>query len=293
MMRNQSHRLTTTFVLVALGVLGSFARGIAGDPDEAVAVRRVDPPAYPEGPLGEVVRQGEAIVEDTPNHPASRPYSGNALNCTSCHLDAGRHPDAASFVGVATAYPAYSPREGRVITLEDRIGNCFMRSCNGTRPPLGSEASVAVAAYITWLSQGQAMAMNPEKPLGPRHLPRPKVDPSKADPKEGRALYADFCASCHGAQGQGYKRNPPVWGPRSYNAGAGLATLDGLTSWLKASMPLDDPFLSDDEARDLSAFLLSQPRPRFDLKAHLPPPDQRGEYNSEVLDEVREMPAKP
>jgi thiosulfate dehydrogenase len=156
------------------------------------------------------VRLGEAIVRDTPNHPSSKPYSRNALSCTSCHLDAGRDPKAASFLGVAAAYPAYSPREGRVITLEDRIGNFFMRSCNGTRPPLGSEASVAVAAYITWLSQGHAMAMNPEKPLGPRHVPALKVEAAKADPDRGRELYAEHCATCHGGRGQGYKKHPPV-----------------------------------------------------------------------------------
>jgi thiosulfate dehydrogenase len=178
-----------------------------------------------------------------------------------------------------------------VITLEDRVLNCFMRSCNGNRPPLGSEVSVAITAYITWLSRGQAIAMNPEKPLGPRHVPRLKIDHAKADPGAGRELYMDYCAECHRPDGQGRKENPPVWGPRSYNAGAGLATLDGLASWLKVSMPLDDPFLEDDEARDIAAFLVSKPRPRFDLKAHLPANEHRGAYNSEVIDEVREAPS--
>jgi thiosulfate dehydrogenase len=167
-----------------------------------------------------------------------------------------------------------------------------MRSCNGIRPPLGSEVSVAVTAYITWLSQGRSMAMNPNKPLGPYHVPKLNIDPAKADSARGRELYADFCASCHGENGQGFKKNPPVWGPKSYNAGAGLATLEGLASWLKVSMPLDDPSLSVDEARDLAAFLVNQPRPRFDLKEHLPPPDRRGEYNSEVHEEIREIPSR-
>lgn len=291
-MPDQFRCFTPILALAVMGVLGAFLRESAGEvaKDQVAASPDAKSPTYPAGPLGAVVRQGEAIVRDTPNHPLSKPYSGNALSCTSCHLDGGRDLNAASFVGVATAYPAYSPREGRVITLEDRVLNCFMRSCNGTRPPLGSEVSVAVTAYITWLSQGQAMAMNPAKPLGPRHVPALKVDAAKADPAQGRELYAEHCATCHGGKGQGYKKNPPVWGPKSYNAGAGLATLNGLASWLKVSMPLDDPFLSDDEARDLAAFLVAQPRPRFDLKEHLPSPDRQGEYNSKVLEEVRESP---
>lgn len=40
----------------------------------------------------------------------------------------------------------------------------------------------------------------------------------------------------------------------------------------------------------MSLFLVSQPRPRFVLKDHLPPAELRGAYNSEVLDEVSESP---
>ncbi|MEO6811832.1 MAG: hypothetical protein ABI353_22210 [Isosphaeraceae bacterium] len=38
---------------------------------------------YLEGKLGEVVKQGEAIVHETKDHPLSKAYVGNALNCTS------------------------------------------------------------------------------------------------------------------------------------------------------------------------------------------------------------------
>ena len=121
----------------------------------------------PPGELGRVVALGKEIVENTGKHPLSKQYVGNALTCSSCHLDAGTDPQAASFLGIATAYPAWSPREKRVITLEDRVLNCFMRSMHGVRPPNGSEVSVAVTAYITWLSQGEQLAMNPKAPLGP------------------------------------------------------------------------------------------------------------------------------
>ncbi len=47
-----------------------------------------------EDKLAEVVKLGEAIVENTATHPISKEYVGNALNCTSCHLDNGRHEKA-------------------------------------------------------------------------------------------------------------------------------------------------------------------------------------------------------
>lgn len=238
----------------------------------------------PAGPLGEVIRLGRDVVARTAEHPLSKPYVGNALHCTSCHLKNGTDPRAASFLGIATAYPAWSPREGRVITLEDRILNCFMRSCNGTRPPLGSEVSVAIASYITWLSTDEPLRMNPERPAGPRAIPKFTRDPQLADPQRGRTLYQQHCADCHGANGEGQEHHPPVWGERSFNTGAGLSQTPQLAAWLKVAMPLDAAHLTEAEALDIAAYVNQHDRPQFDLKAHLPPRERLGEYNSAALE---------
>lgn len=99
--------------------------------------------------------------------------------------------------------------------------------------------------------------------------------------KRGGSLYADHCAACHGDDGLGTEDGPPVWGEKSYNDGAGLSRIDKLASWLKVAMPLDDPYLMEQEALDIAAFVNSQPRPKFVLKEHLPKPERLGEYNSE------------
>lgn len=236
----------------------------------------------PEGPLSDAIRLGRDLVENTTSHRLSQPFVGNALNCTSCHLKNGTDPKAASFLGVATAYPAWSPREKTVITLEDRILNCFMRSCNGIRPPLGSEVSVSISAYITWLSTDQPIRMNPERPAGPHAVPQLKVDITQADRQRGEGLYSVRCASCHAKNGQGDKENPPVWGARSFNDGAGLANVVQLASWLKVAMPLDETDLTEQEALDLAAFVNSHERPKFQLSEHLPPKEQLGTFNSEL-----------
>lgn len=237
--------------------------------------------SLPPGELGKVVALGKEIVENTGEHPLSKPYVNNALTCSSCHLDAGTDPKAATFLDIASAYPAWSPREKRVITLEDRVLNCFMRSMNGVRPPNGSKVSVAVTAYITWLSGGSRIRMNPEKPLGPRHVPPLKLDPKQADLKRGKTLYAEKCADCHGESGQGTDEGPPTWGPQSYNDGAGLTRNEKLAAWLKVAMPLGDPSLSEQEALDIAAFVNSHERPKFVLEEHLPKAEKRGEYNAE------------
>lgn len=233
----------------------------------------------PSGPLGEVIRLGRDLVAKTATHPLTAPFSGNDLNCTSCHLQNGTHETAASFLGVATAYPAWSPREQRVLTLEDRILNCFMRSCNGTRPPLGSPVSVAIAAYITWLSSDQAIQMNATGPHGPRAIPSLTLGESVADATRGASLYAEKCADCHKIDGQGTADGPPVWGPRSFNTGAGLSKVSGLAKWLKVAMPPDQADLSEQEALDIAAFVNSHDRPKFELSEHLPSADQMGQYN--------------
>ena len=230
--------------------------------------------------LAEVVKLGEAIVENTTTHPMSKGYVGNALNCTSCHLDNGRHEKAGTFLGTATAYPAWSPRENRVITLEDRVLNCFMRSCNGTRPPLGSEVSVAVTAYITSLSQGQTLRMNSKRPIGPGAIKLLAVKPDQADIQRGAALYTSRCAECHQKDGQGDKDNPPVWGERSYNDGAGLSSVENLAAWLKVAMPLDDTDLTDQQALDIAAYVNSHKRSHFEISKHLPAKERLGEYNA-------------
>lgn len=243
-----------------------------------------DPPAalpsLPAGPLGEAIERGKMFVEQTASHPLTKPYVGNSLNCTSCHLENGTDPKGATFIGVATAYPAWSPREERVITLEDRILNCFMRSCNGTRPPLGSEVSVSIAAYITWLSTDMPLKMNPQRSLGPWAVQPLDIEEAQADLRRGRSLYADRCSACHSDDGQGDEDNPPVWGVNSYNDGAGLANVSKLAAWLKVAMPLGETDLTDQEALDIAAYVNSHDRPKFRIQDHLPEKSRLGEYNS-------------
>ncbi|NQV26751.1 MAG: c-type cytochrome [Rhodopirellula sp.] len=251
--------------------------------ESSVSAQPPTPPTriLPGGAFGETIRLGETLVEQTATHPLTKPHVGNALNCTSCHLKNGTDPKAATFIGVATAYPAWSPRERRVITLEDRVLNCFMRSCNGIRPPLGSKPSVAITAYITWLSDGQVLRMNAENPKGPNAVPRLAVKPESASIERGGLLYSNKCATCHGKDGDGEDDHPPVWGSRSFNQGAGLADTVKLASWLKVAMPLDETDLSDQDSLDIAAFVNTHDRPAFDLKNHLPDESRLGEYNAE------------
>ena len=68
---------------------------------------------------------------------------------------------------------------------------------------------------------------------------------------------------------------PPLWGKDTFNNGAGMNRLAMATRFVKHNMPqgasFDAPQLTDDEAYDVSAFMLSKPRPeKANLEADFP-----------------------
>lgn len=215
------------------------------------------PETIPGGQRGEQIRIGYEVVARTQEF--GKPYVGNSLNCTNCHLDAGLNPNAASFVGLSVVYPEYRARADRRMTLADRINECFERSLNGRALPPDSSKLQAVVAYIEWLSRD----IPPGSSLPWRGLPRLKSD-KKPDPGRGKQVFAARCAFCHGSDGQGTMSAPPVWGPNSYNIGAGMARISVAASFIKSNMPRGWGWLlSDDEAFDVAAYINSQPRPDF------------------------------
>ena len=85
--------------------------------------------SIPDDEAGRQILLGRRLVADTKRLLPDN--VGDVLNCTNCHLGAGKVPMAAPFVGVAVNYPRSNPRAGRVMTLEERINGCFLRSMNG------------------------------------------------------------------------------------------------------------------------------------------------------------------
>ena len=82
-------------------------------------------------------------------------------------------------------------------------------------------------------------------------------------------MFQEKCALCHGADGQGFKDAagvqslPPLWGPRSFNWGAGMARINTMAGFVKANMPYGQPnSLTDQQAWDVAAFVDSHERPK-------------------------------
>ncbi|HWA13018.1 MAG TPA: c-type cytochrome [Burkholderiales bacterium] len=215
----------------------------------------------PAGPMGEAIALGQRLLGRT--REAAPTYAGNALNCTSCHLDGGRTPWAAPWVGLWGVFPEYRSRNARINTLADRVNDCFVRSLNGRPLPVESDEMAAILAYMQWVSR--------EVPTGasvPGRGFRRIASPSPPDPDRGERIYRDKCSLCHGPQGQGSAVYPPLWGPQSFNIGAGMARLNTAAAFVKANMPFGQGgTLSDQEAFDVAAFFTRQARPDFAAKA--------------------------
>ena len=65
----------------------------------------------------------------------------------------------------------------------------------------------------------------------------------------------------------GDKKAGPLWGPDSWNDGAGAARVYTLAGIIRYTMPYLDPgSLTDEDAQQVAAYITSQPRPRFPFK---------------------------
>jgi thiosulfate dehydrogenase len=237
--------------------------------------------------LSQEVRWGYRIFTNTPGFASQ--FAPGRGSCNNCHLNGGQRERALPLVGVAGMFPEYNRRAGRLISLGDRIVDCFLRSQNATGrltvendghhpaeaaetlPSPTSKEVLAVSAYLAWLSNGSAVGKNPAW-RGQNTIPTEALIPvGKLDPKKGEAIFVERCTSCHGVDGQGVavgdKKPGPLWGPDSWNDGAGAARIYTLAGIIRFTMPYLDPgSLTDEDAQQLASFINSKPRPSFPFK---------------------------
>lgn len=217
------------------------------------------------------------------NTPAEAPqFVPGKISCSNCHLNGGQRERALPLIGVAAMFPEYNRRSGRLYTLNDRVVDCFVRSQNAAHEPISTEVEkalptpasrevLALSAYITWLARGYEIGKNlPWR--GQNAIPEQRRIPvDKLDPSRGEALFMERCVNCHGKDGQGVqigdKKAAPLWGPDSWNDGAGAARIYTLAGMIRYMMPYTSPgSLTDEEAQLLAAFINSKPRPSYPFK---------------------------
>ncbi|WP_322998960.1 c-type cytochrome [Castellaniella sp.] len=231
----------------------------------APAPQFTPPPAdtIPDGPFGDAVRRGQDIFLHTEKFAGN--YTGNSLNCSSCHMDAGRQAGASPLWAAYVLYPAYRSKNGHVNTLAERLQGCFQFSMNGKMPPADSDAIVDLESYMYWMAQGAPTGVK----LAGQGFPKLAEPAQPADYVRGQKVFEQQCALCHGAQGQGQHDAtgrmvfPALWGDDSFNWGAGMHSISTAAAFIHANMPLSrGGSLSEQQAWDVAYFMNAHERPQ-------------------------------
>jgi thiosulfate dehydrogenase len=232
-------------------------------------------PSLDNSTLAKEIRLGFRIFTDTPRNAPQ--FAPGRMSCNNCHLNAGQRERSLPLVAVAGMFPEYNRRSGRLYTLGDRIVDCFLRSENATgvaagpAPATTSKEVLAVQAYLTWIARGSEVGHNPPW-RGQNTIAAANLIPvEQLDVRKGESLFMEHCTNCHGEDGQGVaigdKKAGPLWGPDSWNDGAGAARVYTLAGIIRYSMPYLNPGrLSDEEALQIAAFIDSKPRPSYPFK---------------------------
>ncbi len=192
----------------------------------------------------------------------------NGLNCQNCHLEAGTKIFGNNYGSVNSMYPKFRARSGSIENLYKRVNDCIERSLNGIAIDTNGIEMQSITSYINYIGSNVTKGKKAEgsgfKDLA--YLNR------AADPEKGMAVYEARCQSCHQPEGQGMLNKteneflyPALWGEHSFNDGAGLYRISNFAKYVKYNMPqgttFKNPQLTDDEAWDVAAFVVSQPRP--------------------------------
>ena len=205
------------------------------------------------------VRRGRELFRHTrdslPKHVRA------SLSCSNCHMADGTQANAMPVVGSYARFPQFRARSARVDRIEDRINDCFQRSMNGTALDWNGRDMRDMVSYLAFLSIGYPVGVEMEGQSVPA------LDPMPGDTVRGSEVFAKSCALCHGVDGHGTVAAPPLWGPKSYNIGAGMARVNTAARFIHHLMPRDRPgSLTPQQAFDVATFINTRPRPDFAAK---------------------------
>mgnify|MGYP006267002965 CR=1 FL=1 len=201
----------------------------------------------------------------------------NGMNCQNCHLEAGTKVFGNNYGSVHSLYPKFRARSGSVENIYKRINDCVQRSLNGRALDTTGKEMQAIAAYINYIGSNVETG---KKASGSGLKDLDFLDRT-ADSLKGRSVYVAKCQSCHQPGGEGLLMAdnteyiyPPLWGPGSYNDGAGLFRISNFAKYVKYNMPQgtrhENPQLTDEEAWDVAAYVNSRPRPHLDVPTDWP-----------------------
>ena len=253
---------------------------IASNSAETVYWKAPDVESITDAQLRGVVSYGKELIAHTSKYlgpNGSVLQISNGLNCQNCHLDAGTKVWGNNYGSVASLYPKFRARSGAIENIYKRVNDCFQRSLNGSVLDTNGNEMQAIKAYINFLGSNVDKGKKAE---GSGFKDLAYLDRA-ANPEIGKSVYINKCQSCHQENGQGVFNAdkseyiyPALWGEHSFNDGAGLYRISNFAKYVKYNMPqgvnYQNPMLSDEEAWDVAAYVISRNRPHINVPKDWP-----------------------
>ena len=285
-----------SFLLPAMLVAGIFSLAYANDMDSATDPSKFNSfyaPAYqlPDpAMMSSSAASGKELVHSTYKYLGAesgilaangRPYVGNKLGCTNCHMADGTQPNASPFIVVANKYAApgiFNSRSNTMLDVPNRINSCMERSLAGEALPRESQWMKDIVAYMEFLASGVQPGYTHAQVSG-QGYPKVALLTRAANPQRGGEIFHDRCKGCHQDDGQGSWNNeqkrydiPAVWGSNSFGLMSGMGRLATAVTMVWGTMPRDQVNALDvntrmpqEDAWDVAAYLLSKSHP-FDQR---------------------------
>ncbi len=222
-----------------------------------------DESKIPLTPQGNAIKYGRMIIEKT--YATLPQYVGNKMNCTSCHQVAGTKLGALPFIGLPAIFPEYNKRLNKVISLQERVNECFRRSENGHSLPFDSIEMNSILAYMAYISKGVPASEAKGRGLAKMVHVDTTSKAIVGNAISGKSIYEAKCSICHQADGGGVAGEfPALWGKDSFNDQAGMSNVNNATLFIYANMPKFAPgTLTLQEAADVAQYMDTQSRPHF------------------------------
>lgn len=221
---------------------GNEASNVLNEAAEADGASSIDD-LDPDDELTPFIERGKDLMDGS--EQISNEEESGKLSCMSCHAD-GDDTEGVSLVGVTSEYPKYDGRNDAVITIEEKINDTIMHTLNRDAIDYDSEEMRSIVAFLTYISKGEKYD-NHKKEEEIEDIPKPDLN-------NGENLYEEKIQDS----------SPDLFGEDSFTDGSALSSFSVMTNYVKNYLPKDDPAsLSDQEAADISGYILSQDRPEW------------------------------
>lgn len=204
-------------------------------------------------------------------------------NCAVCH---GSEGQGRVGINLSKDFPAIDPKAFAQAAIEQGVANTAMPPWSQKYGgPLTDQDIADVVAFVTSLSGGRSAMAPTATPLPV--TPVPTVPGATGNPGQGRVLFIQNCAMCHGDQGQGLRganlnKSFASINPQQFvraTVAEGIANT-AMPAWGQGS---GGP-LSNQQIDDISSYILTlAPKPSEPAAQPTPAPTQQGGVSSALL----------